>query len=518
MKNWTIHQRLVAAAIAAIILTGVLVALSISRVNAVARSLAKVNEINSVKQRYAINFRGSVHDRAIALRDVTLAVDDTGVRRHLADIERLAINYVDSAKRLDTLFADRADTVSADERLLLDEIKAIEARALPLMSKVIAKRQQGDQPGAQQLLLGEAAQSFVDWLAAINRLIDHEEMLNKGESAAVASVVGSFAWIMTAAFVGLGVGVMTVLWVLGRAIRTALDRAIDCAMAIADGDLAREVDTHGLGETGRLLEALVRMRGALVAAVTTVRSNADSVASASEEITQGNQDLSDRTEQQASALQRTASTMEQLGATVRNNAENAHQANQLAEGATGVARKGGDVVTQVVETMRGIDEASRRIAEIIGTVDGIAFQTNILALNAAVEAARAGEQGRGFAVVAGEVRSLAQRSAEAARAVKQLIGDSVERVQRGSQLVDEAGQTMNEIVAATRRVSDIVAEISTATAEQSLGIGQVGRAVAEMDRGTQQNAALVEQSAAGAEALRQQSARLVEAVATFKLA
>jgi len=251
--------------------------------------------------------------------------------------------------------------------------------------------------------------------------------------------------------------------------------------------------------------------------VRNVKANAETIATASTEIASGNHDFSNRTEQQASSLQQTAATMEQLGSTVRTNADNARQANQLAEGASTVAVKGGEVMGQVVATISGINESSKKIAEIIGVIDGIAFQTNILALNAAVEAARAGEQGRGFAVVAGEVRSLAHRSAEAAREVRNLVHASVERVEAGTVLVDEAGKTMQEIVSSIRRVTDIVAEISAATTEQSTGISQVGQAVSSMDQTTQQNAALIEQSAAATESMSKQAHELVQSVAAFKV-
>ncbi|MBI5257656.1 MAG: chemotaxis protein [Burkholderiales bacterium] len=284
---------------------------------------------------------------------------------------------------------------------------------------------------------------------------------------------------------------------------------------IADGDLAAFERAHA--RDGSLYAALARMASRLQGIVAEVRSNAESVATASAQIAQGNSDLSTRTEQQASSLQETASTMEQLGSTVRNNADSARQANQLAQSASGVAQQGGGVVAEVVQTMRGINESSRRIAEIIGTIDGIAFQTNILALNAAVEAARAGENGRGFAVVAGEVRNLAQRSAEAAREIKSLIGASVERVEQGTALVDQAGTTMQEVVSSIRRVADIVGEISMASGDQADGVAQVGSAVADMDRSTQQNAALVEESAAAAESLKKQALQLLNAVAVFKL-
>lgn len=284
---------------------------------------------------------------------------------------------------------------------------------------------------------------------------------------------------------------------------------------IADGDLTACAGANA--REGSLYAALARMAGRLQGIVAEVRDNAQSVASASAQISQGNSDLSTRTEQQASSLQQAASTMEQLGSTVRNNADNARQANQLAQSASGVAQQGGGVVAEVVHTMRGINESSRRIAEIIGTIDGIALQTNILALNAAVEAARAGENGRGFAVVAGEVRTLAQRSAEAAREIKSLIGASVERVEQGTALVDQAGATMQEVVTSIRRLADIVGEISMASGEQADGVAQVGSAMADMDRSTQQNAALVEESAAASESLKKQAHRLLGAVAVFKL-
>jgi methyl-accepting chemotaxis protein len=285
---------------------------------------------------------------------------------------------------------------------------------------------------------------------------------------------------------------------------------------VTAGDLATPVPLKA-GDEGSVMAMLGRMQTALVQVVSTVRQNSEHVAAASTQIAQGNQDLSSRTEQQASALQQTAATMEELGTTVRNNADSAKQANQLAQGATAVAAQGGEVVGKVVETMQGISDSSRQIGDIIGVIDGIAFQTNILALNAAVEAARAGEQGRGFAVVASEVRGLAQRSAEAAKEIKALIGRSVEQVEQGTVLVDRAGKTMGEIVSSIRQVSGIVAEITSASVEQSSGIQQVGNTVGQMDQVTQQNAALVEESAAAAESLKGQARQLVQAVAVFKL-
>ncbi|MFG6447275.1 methyl-accepting chemotaxis protein [Roseateles sp. BYS180W] len=322
----------------------------------------------------------------------------------------------------------------------------------------------------------------------------------------------SAALVLVSLVTGVGLGLL-----ISRNVTGSVNLAVDNAKRMAQGDLTQPIHAKGKDETALLLSELEHMRSKLRDTVQSVRSNAESVATASAEIAMGNADLSQRTEEQASALEQTAATMDEVGSTVRNNADNAQQANQLAMSASQVALQGGQVVAEVVDTMRGINDSSKKIADIITVIDGIAFQTNILALNAAVEAARAGEQGRGFAVVAGEVRLLAQRSAEAAKEIKSLINASVERVEQGTALVDRAGSTMDEVVSSIRRVTDIVGEISTASREQSTGVAQVGEAVNQMDKATQQNAALVEQSAAAAESLKQQAAQLVEAVAAFKL-
>jgi methyl-accepting chemotaxis protein len=302
-----------------------------------------------------------------------------------------------------------------------------------------------------------------------------------------------------------------------RSITTPIGYAREVAQTIADGDLTQQIRLEGADESALLLRSLERMQDSLRRIVGDVRRSSDDIQTASAEVASGNIDLSQRTEQAASRLQQTASSMEQLAGTVRQSAEAASQANQLAASAADVAQRGGAVVAQVVSTMQDINTSSKRIGDIIGTIDGIAFQTNILALNAAVEAARAGEQGRGFAVVAGEVRSLAQRSAAAAREIKSLIGASVERVESGSRLVKDAGDTMDEIVAGVRRVSDIIGEMSAGASEQSTGIGQVTSAVTQLDQMTQQNAALVEQSASAAESLAEQARKLAGAVAAFRI-
>jgi methyl-accepting chemotaxis protein len=332
--------------------------------------------------------------------------------------------------------------------------------------------------------------------------------------------VARYQTIFTLSIAAIVVGV-AFAWLLGltliRGVSRSLGEAVSLSEAVAQGDLTRRVQVHGKDEVASVLQALGAMQHNLVQIVGRVRQGSESVSTASAEIAQGNQDLSARTESQASALEETAASMEELSSTVKQNADNARQANQLAQSASTVAVQGGEVVAQVVDTMKGINDSSRKIADIISVIDGIAFQTNILALNAAVEAARAGEQGRGFAVVASEVRSLAGRSAEAAKEIKQLINDSVTRVGQGTTLVDQAGATMNEVVASIRRVTDIMGEISAASTEQSQGVAQVGEAVQSMDQATQQNAALVEESTAAAMSLREQAQHLNQLVGTFRL-
>jgi methyl-accepting chemotaxis protein len=345
-------------------------------------------------------------------------------------------------------------------------------------------------------------------------------LLNERTAAAVARAdADAQFWgrIAVAATLLMVVSLLGILIGTDRRVGRLLAKANQIADGIAEGRVDQRIEADRGGEEGLLLGALDRMQHQLSTVIASIRRAADSVASASSQIANGNRDLSSRTEQQAAGLEQAAASMEELGATVRQNADSARQGNQLAQGASEVAQRGGAVVAEVVDTMKGINDSSRRIADIIGVIDGLAFQTNILALNAAVEAARAGEQGRGFAVVAGEVRSLAQRSAEAAREIKTLITASVERVEQGSALVDQAGATMQDIVSHIHRVTDLMAEISSASEQQRSGVDQVGDVVAHMDQATQQNAALVEQSAAAAESLRSQAAQLVQAVAVFRL-
>jgi len=425
----------------------------------------------------------------------------TQASRHFAEARKsLALAARGSADVEQALQGPLAAAVSAaDEAFTLVDSKIVKADALTYepASYFAATTNAID----QQFKLIEVSLNALDHLLTTDMARANREL---------AAMLGTLLLLGTLA--------CWILWTVARGTTQAVQSAARMAEAVARGDLTVAVHPAGKDEVAQLVRALGKMNASLCGVVHTVRQNAESVATASAQIAQGNLDLSGGTEQQASALQQTAASMEQLGSTVRQNADNARQANQLAQNASSVAVQGGEVVAQVVGTMQGINDSSRKIADIISVIDGIAFQTNILALNAAVEAARAGEQGRGFAVVASEVRSLARRSAEAAKEIKSLITTSVERVEQGTALVDSAGTTMNEVVAAIRRVTDIMGEISAASSEQNSGVAQVGQAVTQLDQATQQNAALVEESAAAAESLKAQASQLVQAVAVFKLA
>jgi methyl-accepting chemotaxis protein len=393
------------------------------------------------------------------------------------------------------------------------------ARYLPSEQKFAALIDAKKLPEAKALLLGETGPLQIENL----KRIEEFDIVERDAVAEVARDAGSVGARGIGMLIGIGALVLLGCAATGfgivRTVRRQLggepSEATALAARIADGDLVSKIEVRD-GDDRSLMAAMERMRVSLARFVGNVSQSASEIATGSTEIAQGSQDLSNRTEQQASNLQQTSASMAQLTSTVKQNSEAARQANQLAASASEVAERGGSVVGQVVTTMGEISASSRKIAEIIGVIDGIAFQTNILALNAAVEAARAGEQGRGFAVVAGEVRSLAQRSAQAAREIKSLISDSVERVESGSKLVNDAGQTMSDIVNQVKRVTDLIGEITSSTVEQSTGIGQINLAVGQLDSMTQQNAALVEQSAAAAASLKEQAARLAKAVEIFK--
>jgi methyl-accepting chemotaxis protein len=444
-----------------------------------------------------------------ALRDVVLAETPQAVNERAAEMQGL-----EQKVREDLALARaRIPAMQAEVDVLLGKLDTWR----PLRDQVVQLKRDGEYQDALAVAQGPSAKVAAEMTTVREALSAHAQaeathFLEEAHSTQRTSLIWTVGLGLTACLVALGVA-----WRITRSITHPLREAVDVARAVAGGDLQTRIPPASRSETGQLMQALADMRASLVQVVGQVRDSAQSVALASAEIARGNMDLSQRTEQQAAALQETAASMEQLGSTVHHTADHAREANNMAQGASTVAGQGGTVVARVVDTMQGIHTSSRQIADIITVIDGIAFQTNILALNAAVEAARAGEQGRGFAVVAGEVRTLAQRSAEAAREIKALIGTSVDRVEQGAGLVNEAGRTMQDIVQAIERVSRIVSDISVASSEQSMGVGQASQAISLMDQGTQQNAALVEQSAAAAESLRQQAEQLVAAVAAFRL-
>jgi methyl-accepting chemotaxis protein-1 (serine sensor receptor) len=374
-----------------------------------------------------------------------------------------------------------------------------------------------DFQGATDLYNGPLLELFKQINVTMKQLVTLQQNVSKDLYDQSQSRYQTFLTITIAAIVvGIAVAIIMGIWLV-RAISGPLNEAVKVARGVAEGNLTQTIEVHSHDEAGQLMEALHTMNGRLQQIVGEVRVSTDTITTASSEIATGNLDLSARTESQAGSLEETASAMEELTSTVKQNADNARQANQLAASASQIAEEGGNVVSQVVVTMNNINDSSKKIVDIISVIDGIAFQTNILALNAAVEAARAGEQGRGFAVVASEVRSLAQRSAAAAKEIKLLIDDSVQKVGEGSKLVEQAGVTMDEVVASVKRVTDVMGEITAASQEQSSGIEEVNRAITQMDETTQQNAALVEQAAAAAQSLQDQAQRLTQVVSVFKL-
>ncbi|MGN8004890.1 methyl-accepting chemotaxis protein [Acidovorax sp. 22279] len=461
-----------------------------------------LKQIKVVADMYAVN----VVDTAHKVRDGTLTPAQ-GLQ-----------SVADARKAIDANWkAYLATQLVPEETQLVERFKPLQAKADAATDVLAGHFKSGDVAALTAFAAKEMYPAIDPLQEVLGQLMQVQLDRAKAEyDSAAASYQTIRALAVTAVVAGI---VLAVLMggAMIRQISRALGDAVQITDAVAQGDLTVAIHARGKDEIAQLLSGLTAMRDNLAHVVSGVRGNAQGVASASAEIASGNNDLSIRTEQQASALQETAASMEELSSTVKQNADNARQANQLAMSASTVAGQGGDVVAEVVTTMKGINDSSKKIADIISVIDGIAFQTNILALNAAVEAARAGEQGRGFAVVAGEVRNLAQRSAEAAKEIKSLITASVERVEQGTQLVDKAGTTMTEVVGAIRRVTDIMGEISAASSEQSTGVSQVGEAVTQMDQVTQQNAALVEEMAAAASSLSHQAQALVGAVAVFKL-
>ncbi|MGZ8291710.1 MAG: methyl-accepting chemotaxis protein [Telluria sp.] len=460
----------------------------------------------------------SISTVADNFRDISLAVSNMVVQEDAAEVQ----------KQVDALAAARvrygkakkiflATQLNEQEKALLAKLDAAIVFAKPLVDKSVELRKTGMKAEA----IDNMTKHSTPATAAAIRVIDEIVQFEKDQAGrAAADAKAEYASARNLLFLISALAMLAgaaVAWFMTRSITRPIRAAVAVAQTVAAGDLSSIIEVNGRDETAQLMQALKDMNDSLNGIVANVRSGTDAIAHGSDEIARGNLDLSARTEQQAGALEETASSMEELTSTVNQNADNARQANQLAVSASEVAVEGGQVVSQVVDTMGAINESARKIVDIIGVIDGIAFQTNILALNAAVEAARAGEQGRGFAVVATEVRNLAQRSAAAAKEIKVLIGDSVSAVETGSKLVDQAGDTMDKIVASVARVTDIMSEITAASHEQEAGIGQINQAISDMDSVTQQNAALVEEAAAAAQSLRDQAGSLTQAVSVFKL-
>ena len=508
----TIAKRLYALILSVVLGLAALAGFGIYEMNRVyaAASYATVNTVPSLL---------TLHDAFLPFSQVRAAVWQHLASKDAAARDKLEANIVEArtaiGKALDQY--EKESLSDEQDRALLAADRAMLQRYDAVRDKVLALSKAGELDAARDLLMANQPiiKELVDAFAAHHRY--NESLATRG-AADGAATAASARWISS----GLALAVMALVagigLLLARRIATSLASAIGVARTIAGGDLSVQVGATSNDEVGQLMSALADMSASLVRIVAEVRSGTDTISTASSEIAAGNLDLSARTEQQAGSLEETASAMEELTATVRQNADNARQAQQMAVSASDKAQRGGQVMGDVIRTMEAIDGASNKIADIIGVIDGIAFQTNILALNAAVEAARAGEQGRGFAVVATEVRNLAHRSAAAAREIKVLISDSVQQVQQGGKLVRQAGANMTDVVDTVRSVTDIVSEISAASVEQSTGIEEINRAITQMDEVTQQNAALVEEAAAASQSLQEQAANLAGVVGTFKLA
>jgi methyl-accepting chemotaxis protein len=519
MKNWKIGQRLGLGFGAVLVLLVAGAGFGLRQVSSLNDRIETITAIDEGKLLALSQVQFAIGLRAIAARNLVLVTDPAAQQGDIALVKSAQKDIDGGIKQLAALIdkSDDATGSGAEEHSMITKLRTLEAAYLPIANNIatLATNQQTD--AAKAALVRDCMPLLTQVIAHISKF---NTVLHANSSVNVAAAQSAYAmskWAMAllSAF-SLVLGSI-IAWWLTRSISRPLKEALLVAQNVSAGDLSSDIKVNSTDEVGQLMLALKEMNGNLLRIVGDVRRGTDTIASASSEIAAGNRDLSARTEQQAGALQETASAMEQLTSTVKQNAENAQQANQLAESASAVAIKGGAVVARVVDTMTSINTSSRKVVDIIGVINDIAFQTNILALNAAVEAARAGEQGRGFAVVAQEVRSLAQRSASAAKEIKTLIGDSVEKVNAGATLVDEAGATMDEILASVKRVTCIMGEISTASSEQTIGIEQINRTIAEMDQVTQQNASLVEEAAAAAASMQNQTTNLASVVSVFKL-
>jgi methyl-accepting chemotaxis protein len=511
MKDWTIGTRMGAGFALVLALLVATAGVGVLRLQGVGEATQEMAQRSLVKERLAAAWQLGTSTNSVRTFSL-LKSNDADVQAYLQkNITATSTVISETQKKLEDMLA------SPEELALSADIKKKRGDYVELRNQILKLKAEGQRDEAAKLTDTRLLGALDSYDASIRAMLAHQQQeIDRTAAAIDAQYRSGRVYLIALAVFALALG-SVLAWLLTRSIVQPIAEALLIAETVAAGDLSQEFETERGGDFGRLLRGMGEMEDTLTDLVTRIKTSTDSIAVASREIAAGNQDLSSRTEQQASSLEQTAASMEELTSTVKQNADNARQANQLAVSASAVAVKGGNVVSQVVGTMGSINDSSRKIVDIIGVIDGIAFQTNILALNAAVEAARAGEQGKGFAVVASEVRSLAQRSAAAAKEIKTLIGDSVEKVEEGSKQVAEAGRTMEEIVGSVKRVTDIMGEITAASQEQTSGIEQINQAITQMDQVTQQNAALVEEASAAAQSLQEQADSLVQAVSTFKL-
>ncbi|MFN7856268.1 MAG: methyl-accepting chemotaxis protein [Acidovorax sp.] len=510
ISRLSVGLRLGLSFVSILVITVLIAATGFSRIGSLQEVAERVATHEIEQQTLVEDWTSDIRLNWVRAEAFLKAIDPAYMEKLTTDTQATAKETLEKVRRIEAL-------VQSDKGRSQLEAIAQASKAYDDKLAEIRELHRGGEPNVPTMVdkeLRPLADQYLQLLDTLRGTMAAQLALGQQEASSLAQASRMLLGMATLVAVAMGT---LLAWMVTRSIVKPVLLGKQAAELIAGGDLTHPIAAQGSDETAQLLQALATMQQRLATIVGNVRLGAEGVAAASAEIASGNNDLSARTEQQAGALEETAASMDELGSTVRLNADNARTANQLAMNASVVASQGGQVVAEVVETMKGINASSNKIADIISVIDGITFQTNILALNAAVEAARAGEQGRGFAVVASEVRSLAGRSAEAAKEIKSLIMTSVERVEQGSQLVDRAGATMTEVVASIRRVTDIMGEISAASSEQSSGVAQVAEAITHMDQTTQQNATLVEESAAAADSLRLQAAQLVDAVAVFRI-
>ena len=512
MDDLRISTRLVAGFALLGVMIIAMVAVVLLQVSGMTASASEMANLRIPRMVVGGAIKEDVQTIASSVRNMILMSDSMRIMAEGEQIKKLQTRIDGRYGELEKLLANDSAALAA-----LQTVQAARKVFEPLQRETAELAGGGQIFEAKDILIDKMHPAQLQYFAAMDALLlQQQQQLTEATAANERAATAVRGMLLATTLVVLAVGAVLAWWII-RSISVPLRQAVKVARSVAAGNLHQPIEPAGSNEVGQLLQALADMQGALARVVTEVRNGSQHVLDASTEIAQGNMDLSNRTEAQAGALEETNAAMQELRDAVVHNADNAQAANTLAHQASAVAQRGGAVVGEVVDTMRGINESSRKIADIIGVIDGIAFQTNILALNAAVEAARAGEQGRGFAVVASEVRALAGRSAEAAREIKSLINASVERVETGSGLVDRAGDTMQEVVGAIGRVTALMGEISSASAEQRSGVAQIGEAITQMDHVTQQNAALVEQIAAAAGGLRSQANELVQSVAVFEV-